>query len=250
VQPLNPVDLTDREARVFWLNRKMSEIAGVFGQGYAETLEYAISMGDNSSLMKWLPGTWTETGWIPPDGLPDEGYMLIGEALSFFDKAMPWFWADWILQGERRHGETYVQAVNLSGKRYNTLAGYVWTGRRFEYERRRLPPVTYSHHAKVAPKRFTESEQDRWLAWVQDGGKSVDDLADALRQKRKAVYAVEAAPRFEWLEGSNDGDGPAVVVIENGAEQNYEDGQQDSSLWQDCSHCGGTGRVPKGEVSE
>lgn len=60
-----------------------------------------------------------------------------------------WWIADWLNYGERRYGETYAQAAELTGLRDKTLANIAWVGRKFAPERRRAD-LSWSHHAEVA----------------------------------------------------------------------------------------------------
>ncbi len=100
--------------------------------------------------------------------------------------------------GEFKWGQTYTQAVKLSGRQYYTLAGYLNTVRRFVYDRRWLPPVWYSHHAKLAPRKYTEKDQDLWLKLVQVRGLSVEDLG--LLLSKLPEPPPEPEPIFEWLD--------------------------------------------------
>jgi hypothetical protein len=197
--------LSDPEYRAKWIHDSFEEIAAVWGRGKAETLEMALSMDgdDDRLLLRWLPGEWTEIGWVPPNSLPQEGHTQIGEVLAFYERARPWWWADWILTGEHQWGSMYDSAADLSGRSYDTLAGYVWTGRRFELERRRIPPIFYSHHAKLAPRRYTEPQQDAWLNFLERqvrGGKkiSVSDLGRMLDHLPKPPKPAD--PIFEWVQ--------------------------------------------------
>lgn len=92
---------------------------------------------------------------ITPTGLEVIGkptfdeWMAFGQVLWGIKSAVQWALADWITYGEQKFGDKYAQAIDETKQSYQTLANYVWVGKRFETSRRR-GNLSFSHHEAVA----------------------------------------------------------------------------------------------------
>ena len=105
-------------------------------------------------------------------------------------KITNWWIADWINFGDRKYGEKYAQAIELTRLlgpelKEQTLANIASVGKQFTPDRRRADPaITWSHHAEVA---YLEPQQaDAILDRVEAEGLSSRDVrSEVVRQKDK-----------------------------------------------------------------
>jgi len=108
-----------------------------------------------------VPSDWFE---VSPVGVrvlgdvPENVWASTLQSLLRFRDALPWIIGDLILYGEKRYGETYAQAIQVTGRKYDTLAGYVRVCKAIPIEERRADlPFTYhkvtAHSALSAPVR-------------------------------------------------------------------------------------------------
>jgi hypothetical protein len=77
---------------------------------------------------------------------------------------MNWWLGDWLNRGEKRFGETYVQAIDETGMAYQTLANIKWVASAIDVSRRR-ENLTWKHHAEVA--KLPPDAQDVWLGYAE-----------------------------------------------------------------------------------
>ena len=93
----------------------------------------------------------------------------------------PWNLGDFIVYGERHYGETYAQAIIVTGMRLQTLMNYACLCRAYPPERRR-PGISASLHDAV--KALPEPDQDHWLDVVEEQGWVREDLRGALNASK------------------------------------------------------------------
>ena len=113
-------------------------------------------------------------------------FQAIGIFLARVHDGTKFFLADWILEGERRFGEEFAQAITATGRSERTLLNWVWVARSVAPSRRR-ESLTFSHHAVVAP--LEPDEQAQWLEQAEVEGLSTRELETAVRDQR----AIEPA---------------------------------------------------------
>jgi hypothetical protein len=154
-----------------------------------ETPEFAPSTAQDETLRDRLaPGKFAPVGWISPDvRISEESWLRIGATISAFERAQPWFWADWYLAGR------FIHALpdDWSGPDRHTLENYASVAKRFPHSRRR-EHVSFKHHAELAA--LDEKEQDEWLDWCASNHASVPKLR-AERQRRAAALLPPKPPR-------------------------------------------------------
>lgn len=121
---------------------------------------------------------YTPTGLVLPEGLDYEAWVNVGGTLRTMTESLAWWWGDWLNYGERKYGEKYSQAMDLSGKDYSTLNSWRWVAERIEFVRRRTN-LSWSHHAEVAT--LEAPAQDEWLGRAQAEGMSRRELRLALK---------------------------------------------------------------------
>lgn len=135
----------------------------------------------------------TETGWRPTRALSRDEWEAVGRDLLRMGRAWQWWVGDWVLYGERRFGETYADAIEMTGMEYQTLRNVVSVSRAVDVSRRR-DNLSWSHHAEVAG--LEPGQQDEWLERCDTDGLTVERLRSALRSSgaRKTVQSPDGQP--------------------------------------------------------
>jgi len=165
-------------------------------------------------ILAWLEeaGAATPTGLVLPSDLTYEEYEAVGFALSLLKRKVTWAIADWIIYGERRFGERYAQACEVTGLAKGTLMNYVSTGLRVPPERRRAG-LGMGHHTEVA--KLEPQEQIEWLDKAATNGWSREELRSRLRPRPENLTpalgeGLEEAARDLVACASSYGDGFVV----------------------------------------
>lgn len=116
----------------------------------------------NSVALLDLPDCeFTPIGLNLPKHLTFDQWERIGRQLQLADVAIQWWIGDWLVYGEHKWGDKYTQAIEVTGRREQTLKNYHFVAAAIEKSRRRYE-LNYSIHAEVAP--LEPEEQDRVLA--------------------------------------------------------------------------------------
>lgn len=127
------------------------------------------------------------TGLTLPPGLDYEAWEQIGTALQQMEKSVMWWIGDWLRYGERAYGESYTQAIETTGRSYQSCANAKYVAGRIEFSRRR-ENVSWSHHAEVAA--LEPAEQDVWLNTCEQ-----DDISrNQLRQEVQRAKMLASLP--------------------------------------------------------
>ena len=141
----------------------------------------------NGVITQAGPFRFTPTG-MEVDGEPEYGeWEQVGSFLQKVSGRIQWWIGDWLLYGECRWGETYREAMELTGLEENTLMACQWTASKFEYLRRRnnLP---FSSHREVAPLPPAQADE-------------ILDIAErdrlSTREVRKLVRELKAGEKPE-----------------------------------------------------
>lgn len=128
-----------------------------------------------------------ETGMHAPDHLSYPEWEEIGCNLGAVNRrsnlAFMWGWGDWLNYGERKYGEAYSQALEITGLAPGTLANYKWVVSRIPKELRGLPNLAQEHYVKVARISDPEIQKDLlilaskhgWAAWYKSVKGHLDD---------------------------------------------------------------------------
>ncbi len=120
---------------------------------------------------------------LPRDGhlLSWEAWRSMGHTLHAMEGGLPWWWGDWLNYGERAYGETYTQAIEVTGHKLQRLMNYKWVANAVDISVRRAA-LSWTHHRYVA--RLLPSQQRRWLGMAEAQGWSSTELLHALRADR------------------------------------------------------------------
>jgi hypothetical protein len=120
----------------------------------------------------------SETGWRPNRELDYDEWVAVGRDLQRVGRAWQWWIGDWVLYGEKRYGDKYAEAIELTGMEYQTLRNVVSVSRAVELSRRR-DNLSWSHHAEVAS--LDPARQEEWLDRADTEHLTVERLRSALR---------------------------------------------------------------------
>jgi N6-adenosine-specific RNA methylase IME4 len=135
----------------------------------------------------------TPTG-LEVKGSPSfEDWEKAGAYLQFAAGAVQWWVGDWLNYGEQKYGETYTQAIELTGMDYDTLKRTKWVASEFELCRRRHN-LTFAHHQEVAS--LPPAVADTLLTRAESEGLSTRDIRQLARQAKNAD-ALDVPPSEE-----------------------------------------------------
>lgn len=106
----------------------------------------------------------------------DEWKHILAFKLAMRDSCQ-WWIGDLLNFGERKYGEAYAQAIEITGNEYKTLANAASVCARFEFSRRR-ENLSYGHHEAVA--YIDHRDGDRLLIQAERENWTRQDLRDAV----------------------------------------------------------------------
>lgn len=86
--------------------------------------------------------------------------------------------SDWLAFGERKYGEMYKEALEVTDLEYKTLRNAVSVGNQIEMSRRR-DNLSWSHHSEVAS--LPPAQQDKFLDVAESENLSHKDLRRKVR---------------------------------------------------------------------
>jgi hypothetical protein len=114
---------------------------------------------------------------------------------------------DWINFGEKKYGEKYAHAVNVTSLAYQTLNDFAWVAGKVPQENRRTE-LAFSFHKAVAP--LSHANQKKLLQRAVDDKLTVRDLRDLvspLLEKKEAKKGTGARVSGGSETEPNGGDG-------------------------------------------
>ena len=159
----------------------------------------------------------TPVAWRGHVELTLEEWRGYGATIGVVCKSTNWWVGDWLRFGQRRYGDRYPEASELTGYDEKTLRNFAYVAGRFEMSRRR-DNLSWSHHAELAA--LEPDDQDYWLERAVERHLSVRRLRAALRAAQLLTGDLEAGPTVE------------SSAVERGDEELV------------CPHCGHMVRVP------
>lgn len=101
-------------------------------------------------------------GLILPPELPTAAWEAVGLGLVTLDQLAKWFFGDWWISGEHRHGDrlALVESERWNGPEYASCCNIGSVCRAFEISRRR-EKLSFQHHAEVVS--LPRDQADRLL---------------------------------------------------------------------------------------
>jgi len=170
----------------------------------------------------------TEVSLEITPGIEFEKWEQIGLALKRIRKANMWWLGDWLNYGERKYGEMYTQALEITDYDYNTLAHLKQTADKVEISRRR-PNLSFSHHMEV--KGMEPKDQEKWLGKAEEGGWDRAEMRKNIKKiKQKNIGLPEgkyeiiyADPPWRYWEGGEKNQSQHYKTLEKEDIINYTD---------------------------
>lgn len=144
----------------------------------------------NADLERKAPrSAMSPIAWEPGDALSIIDWIQVGKRLGTIGRGASWWIGDWVNYGNRKFGEKYTRAAQITGYDMQTLMNMSYVALRFNISRRR-ENLSWSHHAEVAA--LPPEERDRWLNVAQTRRLSVRSLREELRAWRTGLAAGSA----------------------------------------------------------
>lgn len=94
-------------------------------------------------------GYTTEISWAAPSDMSYEEWEHIGRTFQQLGRSLNWWVGDWLNEGERKYGEMYSQALDITGLALETLSKYKRVAARVPPDIRRAD-LSWSAHFAVA----------------------------------------------------------------------------------------------------
>lgn len=134
-----------------------------------------------------LPGCTLSPTALVFNGEPtDEDLTSIGLSLQRIEGCKAWWWGDFLVKQEKRHGEHYTkQYAEITGLEPQTLRRYKMVAKYFDPLRRRND-LSWNHHleAMLADSSSTRTGQ-KWIDKAADENLSVPRLRAAIRLSKR-----------------------------------------------------------------
>jgi hypothetical protein len=134
-----------------------------------------------------LPGcTLTPTSLVFNGEPTDEDLTAIGMSLQRIEGCKAWWWGDFLLKQEERHGEHYSQRyAEVTGLEQQTLRRYKMVAKFFEPLRRRND-LSWNHHLEaMLANTNSVKEGQEWLAKAEEEKLPVSRLRAAIRKSKR-----------------------------------------------------------------
>jgi phage N-6-adenine-methyltransferase len=142
-------------------------------------------------------GVIDAVSWQPPANMTYEQWADIGGKFQYIDSARNWWLGDWLNEGEKRYGEKYAQAVEVTGHKLDHLQACGWVAANVTCTTR-VVHLSWTHHRYVA--KLDESAQRSLLTFAAEHNLSSRDLLESVREydaNLKQFQPVEESPDQE-----------------------------------------------------
>ena len=138
----------------------------------------------------------TPTGLIVHGEPQYEDWAAQGDKLAGIRAATHWWIGDWINYGEHRYGETYAQAIKVTGYSLSTVQSDAYVARRYE-ACMRMQGLSWGHH-HICASLETPEERAVWLQAALENGWSQEELKAQLKGAKGG--GGEKPKEEKWLE--------------------------------------------------
>ncbi len=146
-------------------------------------------------------GSIDAVSWKAPQGMDFVRWAEIGQKFQLMSGSLNWWIGDWLNEGERRYGETYTQAIELTGHKLEYLKNCKWVSSVVRTSTR-VDVLTWTHHRYVA--HLPEKEQKLWLKHAADNGLSSAALKQALEDANAERKKLPES-KLDWMEDESIG---------------------------------------------
>ena len=123
-------------------------------------------------------------------------WLRIGGFLWTLEGGVMWWLGDWLNFGERKYGETYAQAAEITGYKVQTLKNAAWVASQYESSTR-VDDLSFSHHQAVASLPPKDRKE---LLKKADGEKWDCREMERRARARKTLKEMEKRPDLLWSE--------------------------------------------------
>lgn len=123
-------------------------------------------------------GETTETSWTPPEEMSYEQYEKIGRTFQQINRSLAWWVGDWLVHGEKKFGEMYTQAIEVTDRSVESLMKYKAVAQRVGKEIRQVS-LSWTHHFYVA--YLEDDQKGDLLQMAADLGLSSRELKDVAK---------------------------------------------------------------------
>lgn len=120
--------------------------------------------------------------------LPFDKYTTLGGYLGQVNRSCSWWIGDWLLYGEKYHGEEWAQALEVTGLAEHTLLNRMSICRAIPPNRRRVE-LPFSTHAEVAA--MNGRQQTAWLEKAVKNGWTRAELRQAIKDAKAKQTTID-----------------------------------------------------------
>ena len=146
-------------------------------------------------------GSIDAVSWKAPQGMDFVRWAEIGQKFQLMSGSLNWWIGDWLNEGERRYGETYTQAIELTGHKLDYLQVCKWVSSAVKSSIR-IELLTWTHHRYIA--HLPEKEQKLWLKHAVDNEFSSKALKQALKDANAERKKLPES-KLDWMEDESIG---------------------------------------------
>jgi hypothetical protein len=158
-------------------------------------------------------GSIDAVSWKAPQGMDFVRWAEIGQKFQLMSGSLNWWIGDWLNEGERRYGETYTQAIELTGHKLEYLQQCKWISSAVK-TCTRVQVLSWTHHRYVAhlpgAQEITGIKTDWWkmrLVQLQQEESTLtgvwirtnDDTPEQVYDKVTQIFPAEWTVRFYQL---------------------------------------------------
>ncbi len=126
-----------------------------------------------------VAGAIDSVSWTAPSSLTFEQWQEVGRKFQTVSGSVRWWVGDWLNEGELRYGETYTQAIEVTGNRLQYLKDCKWVAAAVEKSLRE-DVLSWTHHKYVA--KLDRVAMVTLLSYAAEHELSSRELLDAVRE--------------------------------------------------------------------
>jgi hypothetical protein len=126
-------------------------------------------------------GTVDTCSWTPPPNMTFQQWAEIGRKFQQVDTSINWWLGDWLNEGEKRYGETFAQAIEVTGHKLDQLQQCKYVSASVK-KTNRLVFLSWTHHLHVVS--LPDEEQRSLLATALENEWSSRELNEVVKSYR------------------------------------------------------------------
>jgi len=134
-----------------------------------------------SNQLIQIKGNISSVGWIAPQGLDYDSWKQVGLAINQSNKMIGWIIGDWLNANPQPYGETYDEAMELTGLSQSRLETLKLITGSIEIHFRRQD-LSLRHHEQIVKFRDNPEIQKYWLDKAEENKWSARELAEKIKQ--------------------------------------------------------------------